>query len=653
MTNVDPSMRLKVNRDTFFLPNPNGSVYFRNNVSSFRMEGATIDKWIENLIPIFNGEHSLEDVAEGLSNEQRNQVYRIAEMLYRNGFVKDVSQDTPHQLPEEIINKYASQIEFLNHFGHSGAHRFQSYRQTKVLVVGSGSFLISAISSLLVSGLPTFSVLLSGTKPTDRKRILELAEHARKTDPEVAVEEITLQKEGVSRLRDAVVPFDSILFVSQDGDIEELQLLHEVCKEEKKMFLPAVCLQQVGLAGPLVHPDVEGCWQSAWRSIHESAISKDPQLHTFSSTAGAMLANVIVFELFKKITGANDSERSNQLFLLNLETLEGRWHEFMPHPLVTRRAATEWSNELELQLKRESKKSENGLLPYFNRLTSAVSGIFHSWEEGDLNQLPLSQCFVQVVDPLSEGPARLLPGIVCNAMTHEQARREAGLVGIETYVSRIADTLVSSLPLDQETVGNRIEPQEFIGVGAGETFQEGISRGLKRCLADLLGKQQALLLPPVFRVQLSEIEDKQCQFYVQTLTTMKGTPRIGLGENVCGFPVMWVGTNERWYSSVGLNVTLALREALQQALLEAQNQPESLISQVSEVSSVRLSEQLPLSLVIPSCEVTATREVLQSALQILEHNHKRLLVFDLAVEPFLKEEIAGVFGVLLREEVPR
>jgi hypothetical protein len=34
---------LKVKRDMFFLPDPNGGVYFRNNVRSFRMEGSTID----------------------------------------------------------------------------------------------------------------------------------------------------------------------------------------------------------------------------------------------------------------------------------------------------------------------------------------------------------------------------------------------------------------------------------------------------------------------------------------------------------------------------------------------------------------------------------------------------------------------------------
>lgn len=653
MANLNPLMRPKMKRDTFFLPDPNGGVYFRNNVSSFRIEGEWIDQWIEKLIPVFNGEHRLEDLTNGLPDQHRNQVYKIAEMLYRNGFVRDVSQDIPHQLSEEVLQQYASQIEFLDHFGDSGAYRFQSYRQSKVLAVGSGPFLISVISALLESGLPKFHVLISDSEPTDRQRMLELVVHARKTDPEAAIEEVALVKEGVSSWREAVRPFDSILFVSQGGDIEELRVLHAVCREEQKMFFPAVCLQQAGMAGPLVHPDSEGCWESAWRSIHESAICKDSQFHTFSSTAGALLANVTVFELLKKITGTNDSEPSNRFFLLNLETLEGKWHSFMSHPLVTGRTAVEWIHDFEQQLERRSNKSESGLLPYFSRLTSAESGIFHIWEEGDLKQLPLSQCRVQAIDPLSEGPARLLPDIVCTDLTHEGARREAGLAGIEAYVSRMAGLLVSTLSSHQEAEGSKIEPQEFIGIGAGETVAEGIGRGLLRCLAEEMGKQLACQEPSVSRVHLSAIEDKRCQFYLQALTTMKGEPMIGLGEAVSGFPVVWVDTGDRRYGGVGLNVTFALRDALQQALSKAQNHPVSLTSQVLEVPSARLAVQFPLSLEIPSCEAAVKSDVLQSALQVLKRNRKRILVFDLAVEPFLKEEMAGVFGVLLREEGSR
>ncbi|EZP78428.1 thiazole-containing bacteriocin maturation protein [Parageobacillus genomosp. 1] len=654
MKNLNASSRLKVKRDTFFLPDPNGGVYFRNNFSSFRMKGNTIYQWIEKLMPMFNGEHTLGELTEGLSAPYRNRVYEIAEILYKNGFVRDVSQDRPHQLDSKILQKYASQIEFIESFVDSGAFRFQVYRQSKVLAIGSGPFLVSLVSALIESGLPKFHVLITDSMPTNRMRLKELAENARKTDSEVAIEEITLQKgAGGSSWREVVQPFEWILYVSQEGNVGELRALHAVCREEKKGFLPAISLQQVGLAGPLVHPDSEGCWESAWRRIHRSALREDRPLQTFSSTAGAMLANVIVFELFKKVTGVTKSEQRNQFFLLDLETLEGDWHSFIQHPLVTNECvAAELIQDLDLRLNQNSSRNDpSRLFHYFNQLTSAESGIFHIWEEGGLKQLPLAQCCVQAVNPLSEGPAELLPEVVCSGLTHEEARREAGLAGIESYVSPMIDLLVTS-SLNREKEVGVITPQEFIGVGAGETIAEGICRGLQKCLDEELSKRQVNRREPIFRAWLGTVEDDRCRFYLQALTTMHGPPTIGLGEKVLGFPVVWVGTGGRWYGSAGLNITMALRKALEQALMDAQNQAQaaSLRIQALEDSSILLNEEEPLRLEIPACEETAQLELLQSAMQVLKQNGMRLFVFDLAIEPFLKEELAGVFGVLLRKE---
>ena len=151
-------------------------------------------------------------------------------------------------------------------------------------------------------------------------------------------------------------------------------------------------------------------------------------------------------------------------------------------------------------------------------------------------------------------------------------------------------------------------------------------------------------------LQLDTVEDERCRFYLEALTTMHGSPTIGLGEEVNGFPVIWVGTNDGWYGGVDLNITLALRKALQQALMKVQCPTASHPVQAQEVSSVLLEEKVPLSLVISACDEKRQSEILHSAIQILERNHKRLLVFDLAFEPFLKEGLAGLFGVLLREE---
>lgn len=112
MTSLTPAARLKVKDDTFFLPVPNDGVYFRNNVGTFRMEGGMIDRWIEKLVPMFSGEHTLEDLTDGLSYTHRERVYEIANVLYQQGFVRDVSKDLTHQLTDGIIQKYAGQIAF-------------------------------------------------------------------------------------------------------------------------------------------------------------------------------------------------------------------------------------------------------------------------------------------------------------------------------------------------------------------------------------------------------------------------------------------------------------------------------------------------------------------------------------------------------------
>jgi putative thiazole-containing bacteriocin maturation protein len=635
MTNLTPTARLKVKGDTFFLPVSNDGVYFRNNEGTFRMEGEMIDRWIEKLIPMFNGEYTLADLTGGLSNPHRDQVYEIADVLHQKGFVRDVSQDRSHQLTNGIIQKYAAQIAFLDSFGDSGTYRFQCYREASVLAIGSGTIFVALVSALIESGLPKIQMLITDSAPTNRQRLAELAEHARRTDPEVLLEEITLQKEGESGWRDVVQPFQSILYVSQEGDIEKLRLLQSVCKAEKKVFLPAMCLHQTGMAGPAVHPESEGCWESAWRRVHQSAIYKDPELHIFSPTAGAMLANVIVFELFKTVTG--ESELRNSFFLLDLETLEGSWHPFMPHPLIRGCAPAQWVPVSKLRLDESSdRNTSNHLLPYFNRLTSTQTGILHIWEEGDLRQLPLSQCRVQAVDPLSDGPAGLLPDLVCTGLTHEEARREAGLAGIEAYVSQLAGVLVHT--------------KEIVGIGVGETAAEGIIRGLQANLAEQLAMQQKVRTQPVIRVQLNKVEDERCRYYLQALTAMRRTPMIALGEELSGFPIVWVGTGDNWYGSAGLNMTMALQNVLKAALHKVQNNSVNRQAQVLEASSLHLGKEVAVDLVIPSSEGTTQPKALLEALQILKKNGKQLYIMDLAVEPFLKEGFEGVYGVLLREE---
>ncbi|MDX8342569.1 putative thiazole-containing bacteriocin maturation protein [Rossellomorea sp. YZS02] len=627
MTKLDPSMMLKVKRDTFYLPEPNSGVYFRNNQCSFRMQGSGIDQWVEKLLPMFNGEYSLEYLTNGLPEPYQNRVMEIAEVLLENGFVRDVSRDQPHELPPHIVQKFASQIEFVDSLAGSGASRFEAYRGANALAVGSGPFLTSLVSSLLESGIPKVQVLITDECPTNRRRLTELVKHARKSDPDVDLLEIPFSQGG---WRETLKPFDSILYVSQKKDQEELDLIHALCRTDKKLLIPALCHREKGIAGPIIHADSEAGWESAWRRLHSSALRNEHHTQVESAVPGAMLANMIVFELFKELTGVSTSTQRNRIYLLDTETLEGSWHTFLPHPLETGLMEAEAIHSPEARLEQTSERTDPEKVLYlFTRLSSKETGILHVWEEGDTKQLPLAQCRVQAVDVMSPGPAELLDDVICSGFTHEEARREAGLRGIEMYASGLGRLLVPH------------ENGEFMATAAGATFSECVGRGVQTCLTDRLRKRESARSNKVCRLELDHVEDEKCQFYLKALTTLGGKPpEIGLGEEVSGFPVLYVRGKNGWYGHTGLNVTLALRNALQHALFQLQNDARD-----TQLVAVTLAEGNAERISIPPSD-----ESVREAINTLKRNDLRLVMYELNIEPILKQELTGVFGVMLREE---
>ncbi|PEC51869.1 putative thiazole-containing bacteriocin maturation protein [Bacillus sp. AFS077874] len=643
MSKLNPSARLKINRDTFFVPDANGGVYFRNNLSSFRMEGTSVYQWIEKLLPMFNGEHSLDSLTNGLPDQYRERVYEIGEILYNNGFARDVSKDHPHQLSKDILNKYASQIEFLNCFGESGAYRFQTYRQSKILAIGTGTIVTSLVSALLESGLAKFHLLITNTENTDKKRIKEIVDNARRTDQEVEVEFIKRKKLS---LQEIVSTFDSILYVSEDDPVYELKMLNEICKREKKRFIPAISSQKICMAGPLVTSNAEACFESAWRSVHQNILCEEETNQSLSAITSAMLANIMVFELFKDITQSRETEKNNQVYIINQETLEGSWHTFSPHPLVTGKAKAKIVHNFEEKLE-ENKPSgdQSNLLTYLGQFNSQETGLFHVWGEGELNQLPLAQCRIQVVDPLTEGPVKLLTSTICTELTHEEARREAGLTGVEMYVSQIASQLIMNSESD---VVECIEPGEYIAIATGQTFSESICRALQKYLSQELNKQTGDQ-NHIQEIKAIKIEDDCAQFYLQILNTIHESPKIALGKEVFGFPVVWIGTEKGWYRSVGLNRTMALQDALKQVLKESQNKTPLLASTAIQSSSVLVEEKQISEMIIPESNRAVHSDLLVSAIDILKRNNMELLTLEFMLESINVDELAGVYGVLLRE----
>ncbi|WJQ84271.1 putative thiazole-containing bacteriocin maturation protein [Brevibacillus brevis] len=641
MEKLNPSMRIKVKRDTVYIPDSDGSVYFRNNIGTFRMKGDMIDRWVDQLFPMFNGVHTLEQLTDDLPEEYQQQIFQVAGTLLENGFLQDVSLEKPHELSPEVMSRYAAQIEYLDQLGGSGGYRFQKYRTEKVLVIGAGSFLLSAIHALLESGCVQFHYAITNETATNRERLEAMIEHSRRKDPHVKLDELKLTSWEGADCSATIEPFTGILYTSANVNKGEVSMIQFACREREKVFVPALFVQQKGIVGPLIHPQSEACFESALRRLHRQALCADPEQHSYSMTAAAMLANIAVFEWFKYVSGVHEAEEPNKIYLLNLETMEGSWQSYMPHPMQKEEMSIEVLDERELKLRisNEAEQKES-LLSLFPSWTSPDNGIFHSWDEGELTQLPLTQCRVTAVDPVADGPAELLSTVICAGYTHDEARREAGLVGAEMYVGRMVNHLIAHNSAYQADL------ESNIGIGAGETAAEGLCRALQHCLtltyvSEMKGRQ-----PTARLVHVDSIVDEQSQFYVRSFATLGENLRIAKGHEVCGFPVYWVETHTGWYGSIGLLEREALRKALMYALQQIQTPTNQVSKYVLTAQSVCLTGEA-IELARSSVQEESEKEVWKQAVEVLALHHLSPRIMNAAIEPFLEEDLGGVFALLL------
>ncbi|MBN3555663.1 bacteriocin maturation protein [Fictibacillus nanhaiensis] len=622
MPGVTLSMCLKINRDTFIYPQHNGGVYLRNNVTSIQMEGNTIEQWVQKLVPMLDGSRSIEEITDGLPDPYKEQVFKIAEVLYKNGFVRDTSQDLPHQLSPALLEKYASQIEFIDHLSHSGAHRFQKYRESKIAVIGCGPLLSSLTASLLQSGLPAFTIFHTNTKQNETNNLKELMKSATKTEPESS---FTLLPFNENSCTEDLANIEYVLYANEVENTDQLSIIQKVCRDQSKLFLPVTLQNHQAFVGPLQLTDSAACWKTASLRLGK----KDNKKTKFKSsrTASNLLANVTVFMLFKVITGVQENPE-NVIYQLNVETLEGKWHPVFPHPLVTNNIKIEAIEDPLLFIKKAPTR-EVDLHSLFYQITSSDTGIFQKFEEEDLSQLPLSQCNVQVADPFGESEPEV---ITAADRTHEDARLEAGLSGIETYVKK----LFKNSP-------------EVMSVGIGRSAAEGMCRALQNSLQEIFTKSHN-------RIQVSaevdpiSIQDAYSTFLIQALSTLDEEIKLFLGTKIHGFPVVWVQQDRNYFGSIGLDENRALQNALQGALMYRQNKETIHIKNCIKSSATISTTGLQTITLSESKEETLTY-TLTSALQTLKNTNCKATLYTLHAETILNENTSGIFGITLSSEV--
>ncbi|MFD5569508.1 hypothetical protein [Streptomyces cadmiisoli] len=450
--------------------------------------------WIERLSHLLDGKHTLTQLTAGLQGDRKAFVQELVQRLAEEGFVKDRDADRPHGLSEEEIHTYAAEIGFIDAYRDSAAARFEAFRDTRTLLVGSGPLLGAATAAALQIGLRSVNIAVDPGVETDLAALASAAGAApgaavspamrrvSATDDPAAVVSgyglvLTVAADPVHvgpvrwdrACRDAGIPVGHLvprgdeIWICAPATTGAHTTQWEDCWLRLRDQEGSWAVEGTGEG----HPGTAGMWAGTGATArrggqsglvgaaadnggHHSDEGRDdvndgralsPWL---SGPAGSIAANHLVFAAFSSLTGVDEPVDDARLTAIDLVTLETSTHRCTPHPAA--RAAR--APEDEESFARHITRLQEGpaLTPAaFSQVAVALfdqrTGLAADLDEQDLPQLPLHLCAARVADPAAgaTGLRRDRPSVLGWGHDLPSARTATARAALEVYADLAVD----------------------------------------------------------------------------------------------------------------------------------------------------------------------------------------------------------------------
>nr|AID54691.1 thiazole synthase [Streptomyces sp. NRRL WC-3908] len=450
-------MRPKLKPDVLYVPTADG-VHLFGAGANLELRGGAIYQWVDRLAPHLNGTVTLDNLLRGLPDDKRAVVAALLERLEDGGCLTDAEADEPHGLTDRELATYAPEIAFVEYYRGSAARRFETYRNSSVVVLGAGPAFTALIASALHSGVRRLRAVCTPEFPTDEDRLTELTGGSERRDPDQELIRTVLSGDSDAELAAALEGADAVLHVSSAPVTDRAVRLHRLCERADRLLVQGIVLDDVAWLGPS-----GAAWASAWQRLAAPEPSR-PSAFLTGPTA-AVVAGHLGLACFTALTGARD-DGPPTVTRIDLETLRTSTHPFLPHPSAVD-APQESAEEFGQRVERL--RSAEPLLPAdFSARAAACfdryTGVLRALEEGDFTQLPLN--VTEAVRP--EGTGERVFGW---GTGFAEARQRAALRGLARYAVTAPDP--RRFADDGSVRGWDLARKEVTTVPAGDVFTSG------------------------------------------------------------------------------------------------------------------------------------------------------------------------------------
>ena len=325
----------------------------RSDLGSFQLEGADLATVVRDLLPLLDGTHSADEIAEALPAYTPSSVLTLVQLLEDRGIVEEVEGTV------ETGDGLGSANRFLNRWLNDPKAGAAQLKESRVVIVGLEPWGLAAARSLASAGVGAIDLRDDGVVTNDDLAAMPGLRYGDIGRPRVAAAQALLDKVGPD-CEIAVGAIDDVSLVTHEDQRRTLILTSLVSDElaltkkwavaaqtERHTFIAATMDGVDSILGPVVTAGSTPCW-NCWRlrslvnKAHvESEIALDEALLRARPRRRARellpsmvlpLGHMAAVEVIKELSHFTQSSLVGRVFVQNMVTFESSFHTVVRLP---------------------------------------------------------------------------------------------------------------------------------------------------------------------------------------------------------------------------------------------------------------------------------------------------------------------------------
>ncbi|TDB99906.1 TOMM precursor leader peptide-binding protein [Micromonospora fluostatini] len=335
-------MRAKLRDDLMYVATEDG-VYLETGTTSTEISGGAAYGLIRRIAPHLDGSRTVAELTGSLPPHHQRLVTDLVTMLVHRGLARDLDREPPHRLQDWELSRYRQAIAFAEHAADAPLHRFESFRNGRVLLIGAGAGLVALVQTLFDLGLRTATLVDTAESPTDPAACQRILDRCRAGDPTV---ELSLRPDLAGALADdaalaaLVGAYDAVLHCTDRLMAGRALSLNRVARAHGVPVLHALATAGSAWVGPTGAGAAGGCWECAVWSVHGTSRSGDAPLEKdqpdlvpeyLTPPVAALVGTALGFGYFRHAVGA-ETTATNRMTHIDLETAVTSEHLLGVHP---------------------------------------------------------------------------------------------------------------------------------------------------------------------------------------------------------------------------------------------------------------------------------------------------------------------------------